>query len=109
MIDLRTLSMKEEVEDLDAQITELEGARDLLVAKLQKKCKHPHEALRECDYVPHDYLSSMPPMRVCMICGTWEDGWGCGYQTLKSKSKKAVPIIPRDEVYEYRRGEKVGD
>lgn len=101
--------LKEEVEGLDEKLKEFNKEQEKAVALLQKKCKHPHEFLRECEYKKCDYVPSFPPMRVCLICGTWEEGWGCGYQTLVNRSKKAVPIIPREELYEYRRGKKIGD
>ena len=96
------MDLKRNVEDLEKHIQSSQRALDHHVVELQKMCDHPHDMLRECSYVPHSYLRSMPPMRVCTICGAWEEGWGCGYETLKSE--KTVPVIPRDDLYKLRRG-----
>jgi len=100
--------MRNELEGLDNEIKELKEKQRLLIIRLKKECYHPHDSLRECAYEKNFFVSTFPPMRVCMICGTWEEGWGCGYKALKSNSENSVPMIPRDELYRFRRGDQKG-
>jgi hypothetical protein len=95
--------LKRDIVELEDHIAKSQRALDFRIEDLKNKCNHPHDQLRECEFKDLAYYGSYPPMRVCMFCGTWEDGWGCGYKILKSESKLSVPIIPREEVYELRR------
>jgi hypothetical protein len=70
------------------------------VCRLQRLCTHPVEQLRECDYLPSDYGNSMPEMRVCLVCGFSEEGWGRGRELHWNTHD--VPKIPRQQLYDLR-------
>jgi hypothetical protein len=70
------------------------------VCRLQRLCPHPVEQLRECDYRPSDYGNAIPEMRVCLVCGLSEEGWGRGRRL--HWGHYGVPKISRDQLYELR-------
>jgi hypothetical protein len=55
-----------------------------------------HSTVLEGDYKPSNFLSSMPPFRVCTLCGLAEEGWGCGYSLLQDRSDRSVEATHRD-------------
>lgn len=72
----------------------LEEEKERLLIELQEKCKH--ETIIETPNVG----SAFAPMRMCVICGLEEEGWGCGYEKL---NKELVIIVEnRDEFYKFR-------
>lgn len=53
---------------LQAKMGRLQQLLNAEVEKLQKECKHE-------DVIEVPYKSSIPPHRVCAICGMQERGW----------------------------------
>lgn len=76
------------------------------ITNFQKACKH--DEIAECEYEPMEFVSSMPPCRVCLNCGLSEDGWGCGYLVLKAPDEK-VGRIDRERLYQLREGLHITD
>ena len=66
--------------------------------QLQSLCNHPKVC--ECDYLPMEFFSSLPPRRICEVCGLEEEGWGCGYKVLTTEYVKQVS---RDKFYSLRK------
>lgn len=88
---------------LEKKIEALKVRHTQAVQELQCACSHKHVA--ECPYVSNEYLSSLPPMKICMDCFMTEDGWGPSYQVLRD-----IPTsITREELYRMRRGLHVRD
>lgn len=55
-----------------------------LVERVQRECTHPADGIYEAPYVKAGWLSAQPPYRVCLRCGWAEEGWGCGWQLLRT-------------------------
>lgn len=96
--------MLPEIEKIDKELSLLEMRYSEVIASSQAKCSHPIEALRECKYEKCDYLSDMPPCRVCTICGLLAEGWShLEGNYPKMQPYKDVPIISRGELFRYVR------
>ena len=89
--------LKRQLDQANAAVTLASLMLDNARVKIQLAC--PHREVVEADYWPSDYGHSMPPFRVCVVCGFSEEGWGCGYQILASEVARAVT---RDEGYRLR-------
>ncbi len=79
----------------------------LLLNKIKTECVHPPKLIYEVPYKPHgscdwDGEASDPPYRVCRVCGVREEGWGCGYKILATKSD--VAEITDAEAMKIQRG-----
>lgn len=59
-------------------------------AKIQSECTH--DVIIECPYKENRYTNHTPPKRACVRCLLVEEGWGCGYETLKTNSPHMVSI-----------------
>lgn len=70
------------------------------VCRLQRICTHPVDQLRECPWRENYYFHSDPEMRVCLVCGLAEEGWGRGRKLRWDRYD--VPKITRDQLYEMR-------
>ena len=95
------------VDELQAEIDCLTRERNGTIEQLQAECDHPLAEVREIDYVPSKYGSTILPYRLCLRCGYAEEGWGCGYWRL-CNSKIALekgdpPGMKREESRKYIR------
>lgn len=66
--------MREAYDQLEEQSVELEKKKEVCRKRMQRACKHPADEIVE---VPHrkGYLGTIPPFRVCKMCGLSEEGW----------------------------------
>ena len=84
-------------EAIESAVIELAQAREKylkVIREVQANCKHFN--ISECDYYERYFGGCDPPMRVCLDCGLVEDGWGCGYETLKGKECDIISISRED-------------
>lgn len=80
-----------------AKIAKLQIQRRASVDEEICFCKHPLDQIRECDYQALNY-GSLPPMRICLLCGLSEEGWGAGHYFLARQLSVMEPNISRDEL-----------
>jgi hypothetical protein len=115
--------MEKDVEDKIRKLNKCEDDLNKLTENYEEilidaQISCPHEKVVEGDYFPCSYSSTLPPFRVCTVCGYAEEGWGCGYSFLdnyKELEKTDRPnalaylkgrIIPNSEHSEVKFGRK---
>lgn len=74
--------------------------REAFIRKLQAKCEHPVEALRDAPFVGGTVIDQKP-FRVCTLCGYAEEGWGCGYLKLRVGGIYNIPELSQDDARKY--------
>lgn len=77
------------------------------VYRIASRCKH--SKIAECNYGHREYSSSAPPARLCLQCGLWEEGWGCGYYVLNTVtpvmlSREELSRLATVRIYEDDKG-----
>ena len=80
-----------------AEQKELAKSAKMLIQQLRNACKH--EVVIETPYQGGEMMT-LPPRRLCVVCGLEEDGWGSGYKALRNVPIKVID--DRDEFYRYR-------
>lgn len=75
--------------------------RDETLKQFREECTHPK--VTEVEYVSREYGDSLPPMRICELCGVEEEGWYCGYKVLVEDDKRIIrEISSRDDFFRLR-------
>lgn len=82
---------RERIIQLRSEIRNLQEKEETLLVELQEGCTH--ESVVEC--------GGSPPLRICAICATEEEGWGSGYKKLTATPIRTVSS--KDSRYEYRK------
>lgn len=94
------LKLREKYNETHMETKKASEKESTLLKELRENCSHPNRFVAEAPYESETMGSStLPPLRVCEICGTLEEGWGCGYKKLANKK---VYNISREEANEMR-------
>ncbi len=86
---------------IEQQLEVLEKEAATLKKALQKECNHSQVV--EVEYSHSVYFNSSPPRRLCLLCGLEEDGWGCGYQKLRTEPIHIFSDRERHRFYQLRK------
>lgn len=88
-LEENVLRIREDYKEAHEETLKAERKEQELLELLRKTCKHEYVA--EVPYEPEGLVvSSSPPFRICEGCGIKEEGWGTGYNKLRTSRVRAV-------------------
>ena len=96
------MSQTDMIKRINAEITKLQNKRERIISKVQSKCKHPENLIREqpSKFIEGDGYFSMgryvPSRRICLECGKLESGPNYKYllgQNIPTVSEKEFDRI----------------